>query len=170
MKNWPPNIPDKREYLPAFGAVIESAQDLLKKEDLALEERKIVNAMRRNNTTVGLTEAAESRRKRQLAVLIEIRKNVHFNAFKLLSSVPVEHFFAVPTDIAHTAVNGLTKVEAITIADLLAHDFVLFAQEQHDSAEAVGAPEEELKTLDPRYFDAQLREIHKKIRTRTLAV
>lgn len=166
MKNWPPKYPRHENVIESLGMLIEKARGLLGEGELAPDERKIVETMRPGNTTIGLSIEKMNR----LAVLLETFRKIRFRMHKVLLSPPVEHFFSVPVPIAHTAVNALPKVQAYTLADIVASDFVDFAEEQYEFAEQSGASRRELNTIAPGRYDATLRKIHGLIRERALPI
>lgn len=164
MKNWPPRYPRHESAVGCAMALIEKAQTLLEKEPLTPDERKIVDAMRSRNTMLSLS----IEEKNKLAILLETFKTIRFRTHKTLISAPVQHFFSLPTRITHAAANALPKRQAVNLSNLLAHDFVVFANEQYDFAKQTGASKRELNTIDPGNYEEQLRAIHHLIRERAL--
>jgi hypothetical protein len=169
MKPWPPALPPSRSCTDALGQVIVNAKALMEANASTKRERAVAACMDAVHTSIAVLIADDEMGEWEgkLVVSLEVERTLPRAKGVRRGKQKVE-YCTLDTELVHQAVNEITKARATVLADMLAHDFVEFLDEQREFAEQAGAEAEELATMLPSAYDKQLRVLHKLVRMRVL--
>jgi|GEM_PF-3576101 len=167
MEQWPPALPENDRYVRAFGAVVKVAKTSLLTWKLDPQERRIVGAMNRINTTIALQTQDPETGRGPLAVVLETMAELRLRSFRALRPVETTDL-ELPTSVTHAAVNSLGPKRAAVLADTLVNDFAEWCEAQTEAMQASGASDRVVKQFSLEHFNARLRKLYEQIRSRTL--
>lgn len=169
MKSWPPASPDSDDFVSAFMHMKENVRGELTKKDMSDADANLAQYMRSSNIGTALHPETKGPYRGQLAVIFETVTGRKINPKQLHVFRPSSYesgVYSVPPDVAHAAVNAVSRKEAAVLADELVGLFY----DQYEFSKMAGHSSKQLRKFSPDRYEEQLHLIYDQIRQRALLV